>query len=56
MKQISEIKMTLKKSVVHSVVYEAKGSAVPTIYIKKDGLPQPVPKEIILSITVGKTE
>ncbi len=52
MSEISEIKMTLKKSVVHSHVYEAKGSAVPTVYIKKDGLPSPAPHQIILRIEV----
>ncbi len=53
---MNEIEMTLKKSVVHSHVYEAKGSMVPTIYIKKDGLPSPAPQLITLRITVGKTE
>lgn len=45
-----QIEMTLKKSVVHSHVYEAKDSMVPTIYIKKDGLPTLAPLTITITV------
>ena len=52
MKAITEIKMTLQKSTKGTHVYGAQGSAVPSIYIKKDGLPTPAPEVIILRIEV----
>ena len=52
MKAILEIKMTLNKSTKGTHVYAKSGSDVPTIYIKKGGLPTPAPEVIILRIEV----
>ena len=52
MEAITEITMTLKKSTKGTHVYGAQGSAVPSIYIKKNGLPSPAPQTIVLRIEV----
>lgn len=52
MEHMIEIKMTLKKSTKGTHVYEAPESHVPTIYIRKEGLPTPAPEEITLRVEV----
>lgn len=52
MTQILELKMTLKKSTKGTHVYEKQGSDIPTVYIKKGGLPTPAPQEITLRVEV----
>lgn len=52
MTHLLEIKMTLKKSTKGTHVYEAPDSDVPTIYIRKSGLPDTPPEEITLRIEV----
>ena len=51
MKQI-QISMTLKKSTKGTHVYEAIGTAIPSLYIKKEDLPADPPKSI--TVTVGE--
>ena len=50
MKEVS-VKMTLKKSTKGTNVYEAAQTAVPTIYVRKDKMPNPAPAEMTLTLT-----
>lgn len=44
------INTTLKKSTKNTHVYEAEGTAIPSVYIQKNELPDPPPKTITLTL------
>ena len=48
MKIIIEIEMTLKKSTKGTHVYQGPGTEIPSVYIRKVGLPDPAPEKIIM--------
>jgi hypothetical protein len=53
---ITKIDMTLKKSTKGTYVYEDKSenAVIPSVYIRKHGLPNPPPNEIIITIVTSE--
>ena len=45
-----KINMTLNKSTKNTHVYEAIGTAIPSLYIQKHELPEPPPKTITVTV------
>ena len=52
-----KIEMHQEKVTKNTVRYAAvdKESSVPTVYVKKSGLPEPAPQAITLTIEIGST-
>ena len=46
-----KINMTLKKSTKNTHVYEAEGTAIPSVYIQKNELPESPPKTITIEVS-----
>ena len=42
--------MTLNKSTKNTHAYEAIGTAIPSLYVQKNELPEPPPKTIVLTL------
>ena len=55
--QRMKIEMHQEKVTKNTVRYAAvdEESPVPTVYVKKSGLPEPAPKAITLTIEIGST-